>query len=89
MHFKRTRSERLSREKFTKLFANFESVVFLYTNKQHWVVCLVNECFSAQCFSKILQDIKYHIFIAEIESNNIIFFLKNTFKYNISHPCLH
>ena len=27
---------------------NFESVVFLYTNKQHWDVCLVNECFSAQ-----------------------------------------
>ena len=48
MDFERTTSERLSREKFTKLFANFESVVFLYTNKQHWDVCLVNECFSAQ-----------------------------------------
>ena len=48
MHFKRTRCERLSREKFTKLLANFESVVFLYTNKQHWDACLVNECFYAQ-----------------------------------------
>ena len=27
---------------------NFEGVVFLYTNKQHWDVCLVDECFSAQ-----------------------------------------
>ena len=32
MHFKRIRSERLSREKFTKLFANFESVVFIQIN---------------------------------------------------------
>ena len=48
MHFKRTRSERLSREILwtkllkswkqhtTNLTINFESEVFLYTNKQHW-----------------------------------------------------
>ena len=28
-------------------------------------------------FSKTLQDNKYNIFIAEIESNNIFIFLKN------------
>ena len=43
--------------------------------------------FTTYCFSKILQDNKYNIFIAEIESNKIfIFFWK---KYIFSHPCLH
>ena len=37
----------------------------------------------------MLQDNKYNIFSAEIDSNNILIFLKNIFKYNISHPCLH
>ena len=41
--------------------------------------------FTIYCFSKILQDNKYNIFIAEIESNNIFIFLKNIFKYIISH----
>ena len=31
------------------------------------------KCFTIYCFSKILQDNKYNIFIAEIDSNNIFF----------------
>ena len=45
--------------------------------------------FTIYCFSQILEDNKYNTFIAEIESNNIFIFLKNIFKYDISHPLLH
>ena len=53
-----------------------------------WMFLCPIKYFTIYCFSKILQNNKYNIFIAEIESNNI-FFWKNIFKYNISHPCLH
>ena len=41
--------------------------------------------FTIYCFSKKLQDNKYNIFIAEIESNNIFIFLKKIYLNTIFH----
>ena len=51
MHFKRTIEVKDYKGRNSLSFSlpiNFEKIVFLYTNKQHWDVCRVNECFSAQ-----------------------------------------
>ena len=92
MHFKRTIEVKDLRNSLSfSLPINFESVVFLYTNKLHWDVCLVNEClwpikyFTINCFSKILQDNKYNTFIAEIESNNIFIFFEKIYLNTIFH----